>query len=120
MAAKAVDQPDDRTRGPRAGDVAFLVAGGALDSGRQRAMFLTKDAVRLALPGVADGVACEGCPPLGASSSSSRAGRRTLVCPICFNAKDLDEAQLVDNARWPARLPLWEWIGEDTTTVFSY
>ena len=37
--------------------VAFLVAGGALEQGRQVAMFLTKEAVRLALPGVADAVA---------------------------------------------------------------
>ena len=27
-------------------------------------MFLTKEAVRLALPGYAEAVACEGCPPL--------------------------------------------------------
>jgi hypothetical protein len=35
--------------------VAFLVAGAALDKGREVAMFLTKDAVRLALPGHASG-----------------------------------------------------------------
>ena len=44
--------------------VAFLVAGAALDRGNEVAMFLTKDAVRLAVPGHAEGVACEGCPPL--------------------------------------------------------
>ena len=27
-------------------------------------MFLTKEAVRIGLPGYADGVACDGCPPL--------------------------------------------------------
>jgi hypothetical protein len=27
-------------------------------------MFLTKEAVRLTTPGVATGVACDGCPPL--------------------------------------------------------
>ena len=44
--------------------VAFLVAGAALDRGNEVAMFLTKDAVRLAVPGHAEGTACEGCPPL--------------------------------------------------------
>ena len=44
--------------------VAFLVAVGAAEGGRPTVMFLTKEAVRLALRGVAVGVACEGCPPL--------------------------------------------------------
>ena len=44
--------------------IAFLVAGAALERGREVAMFLTKEAVRLAVPGHAVGVACDGCPPL--------------------------------------------------------
>jgi predicted peroxiredoxin len=44
--------------------VAFLVAVGAAEEGRPTMMFLTKEAVRLALDGVATGTACDGCPPL--------------------------------------------------------
>jgi hypothetical protein len=44
--------------------VAFLVAGAALEQGKQVAMFLTKEAVRLGLPGYGEAVACEGCPPI--------------------------------------------------------
>src|SRR5213083_2739021 len=44
--------------------VAFLVGGAAVERGRQVTMFLTKEAVRLALPGYAEAVACDGCPPL--------------------------------------------------------
>ncbi len=100
--------------------VAFLVAGGALDKGKQVAMFLTKEAVRLALPGVADAVVCEGCPPLARLFEQYAAGGgELLVCPICFNAKKLDEGQLVGNARLAGATPLWEWIG-DGATVFSY
>jgi predicted peroxiredoxin len=44
--------------------VAFLVATAALDQGKQVVIWTTKDAVRLGLPGEAQGVACEGCPPL--------------------------------------------------------
>jgi len=44
--------------------VAFLVAVGAAESGRTTLMFLTKEAVRLATPGFAIAVACDGCPPL--------------------------------------------------------
>ncbi len=44
--------------------VAFLMAVGAAEQGRPTMMFLTKEAVRLAVPGVAVGTACDGCPPL--------------------------------------------------------
>ena len=100
--------------------VAFLVGGAALEQGRQVAMFLTKEAVRLALPAVADAVACEGCPPLARLFEQFReGGGELLVCPICFNTKKLDEGQLVENARLAGATPLWEWVG-DGATVFSY
>jgi hypothetical protein len=44
--------------------VAFLVAVAAAEQQQPTLMFLTKEAVRLALEGVAQGVACAGCPPL--------------------------------------------------------
>ena len=47
-------------------------------------------------------------------------GGELLVCPICFNARKLDEASLVANARLAGATPLWEWIGDDDATVFSY
>jgi predicted peroxiredoxin len=100
--------------------IAFLVANAALDEGRQVAMFLTKEAVRLALPGVAEGVACEGCPPLPRLFGQFAEGDgELLTCPICFTAKKLDEAELVPNAKLAGATPLWEWIGEGAT-VFSY
>ncbi len=100
--------------------VAFLVGGAALDAGKQVAMFLTKEAVRLALPGHAEGVACEGCPPLARLFQQfGDGGGELLVCPICFTAKKLDESQLVANARLAGATPLWEWIGKGAT-VFSY
>ena len=40
--------------------VAFLTGGAAAAKGKQVVMFLTKDAVRVALPGYAEGVACDG------------------------------------------------------------
>ena len=40
--------------------VAFLVAGAAATAGKDVTMFLTKEAVRLAVPGVAVGVASAG------------------------------------------------------------
>jgi predicted peroxiredoxin len=100
--------------------VAFLVAGAAVEQGKQVAFFLTKDAVRLALPGMAEGVACDGCPPLERLVQQyADGGGELLVCPVCFNARHLDDANLVPNARIAGATPLWEWIGEGAT-VFSY
>ena len=100
--------------------VAFLVAGAAAEQGKRVTMFLTKEAVRLALPGFADATACEGCPPLARLFQQyADAGGELLVCPICFNTRKLDEGQLVANAKLGGATPLWEWIGEGAT-VFSY
>src|SRR4051795_1915803 len=79
---------------------AFLVGGAAAEQGRQVAMFLTKEAVRLALPGHADAVACDGCPPLARLFQQYQdKGGELLVCPICFSSRKLDEGALVPNAR---------------------
>jgi predicted peroxiredoxin len=100
--------------------VAFLVAVGAAESGRPTVMFLTKEAVRLALPGFAFGVACDGCPSLESLVERyEQAGGTLLACPICFNAKKLDAGSLVANASLGGTVQLWEWIGEGATT-FSY
>ena len=62
--------------------VAFLVAVAAVEQGRPTLMFCTKEAVRLALYGVAQGVACEGCPSLpDLTKRYEAAGGRYLVCP---------------------------------------
>jgi predicted peroxiredoxin len=101
--------------------VAFLVGGAAAARGAETTMFLTKEAVRLALPGHAIGVACDGCPPLATLVQQyADAGGTYLVCPICFNARQLDEAELVGNATLGGATPLWEWIGDTGATVFSY
>jgi predicted peroxiredoxin len=101
--------------------VAFLVAGAALEQGKQVAMFLTKEAVRLALPGHAEAVACDGCPPLARLFEQyAKGGGELLVCPICFTARKLDDAELTSNARLAGATPLWQWIGTDPATVFSY
>jgi predicted peroxiredoxin len=101
--------------------VAFLVAGAAVEQGRQVAMFLTKEAVRLALPGHAEAVACDGCPPLSRLFQQyADGGGELLVCPICFAARKLDEGELTGNARLAGATPLWQWIGTDPVATFSY
>jgi predicted peroxiredoxin len=84
-------------------------------------MFLTKEAVRLALPGVAVGSACEGCPPLpDLVRRYAAAGGSYLVCPICVAARGLDTGDLIEGATMGGTIPLWEWIGDDPAVSFSY
>lgn len=101
--------------------VALLVAVGAAEAGRPTLLFLTREAVRLATEGVAFGVACEGCPDIpGLMERYARAGGDYLVCPICFNTKHLDEQTLIPRATMGGSVQLWEWIGDDAASCFSY
>jgi predicted peroxiredoxin len=101
--------------------VAFLVAVGAAEKGRPTLMFLTKEAVRLAIPGYGQAVACDGCPPLPELMERyEKAGGRYLVCPICFDARKLDKGDLLTNAELGGTMPMWEWIGDEAATTFSY
>jgi len=101
--------------------VAFLVAVGAAETGRETMMFLTKEAVRLAVEGTAVGVACDGCPALqDLVKRYETAGGRYFVCPICFTAKHLDAGALIAGAEVNGTIPLWRWIGDEPATTFSY
>jgi predicted peroxiredoxin len=100
--------------------VALLVSTAALEKGKEVAIWLTKDAVRLALPDEAKGEACNGCPPLERLFGQvAEGGGELLVCPVCFNTRSLDESQLVANAKIAGASSLHDWIG-DGATVFSY
>lgn len=121
MAAKAVISLTTGLEDPEKVTVAFLVAVGAAESGRPTLMFLAKEAVRLALDGVAIGVACDGCPPLAdLVKRYETAGGRYYVCPICFDAKKLDKGRLIAGAEVQGTVPMWQWIGDDGATTFSY
>jgi predicted peroxiredoxin len=100
--------------------VAFLVATAALDSGRRVGIWMTKEAVRLALPGYADAVGCDGCPPLSRLFEQFLAGGGELMpCPICVDARKLDPESFVEGTKVTGATPMWEWVGEGAT-VFSY
>ncbi|HET8560997.1 MAG TPA: hypothetical protein VFL69_10795, partial [Marmoricola sp.] len=67
------------------------------------------------------GVACDGCPPLAELVKRyEAAGGRHFVCPICFTAKGLDAEALIPGAELNGTVPLWNWIGDEPATTFSY
>jgi predicted peroxiredoxin len=121
MAGKAVISLTTGLEDAERVTVAFLVAVGAAERGRPTLLFLTKEAARLALRGVATATACDGCPPLAdLLARYAAAGGRYLVCPICFDARRLDREQLIDGADLGGTVPMWEWIGDEGATTFSY
>lgn len=121
MSTKAAINLTTGLEDPEKVTVAFLVAVAAAEEGRPTLMFLTKEAVRLALKGVAVGVGCDGCPSLpDLLRRYEEAGGRFLVCPVCFNARELDQDGLLGNAEIGGTVPLWQWIGDEGTVTFSY
>lgn len=118
--SKAVISLTTGLEDPEKVTVALLFAVGAAEAGRDTLVFVTKEAVRLATGGVAVGIACEGCPSIPELMKRfEAAGGEFLTCPLCFNAKALDEGALLPNARLGGTVPLWEWIGDGATT-FSF
>jgi predicted peroxiredoxin len=83
-------------------------------------MFLTKEAVRIGLPGYATAIETAGAPPVARLFEQfADGGGELLVCPICFDARGLDQQALVSNARIAGATPLFDWIGAGAM-VFSY
>jgi predicted peroxiredoxin len=121
MSSKAVISLATGMEDPEKVMIAFLVAVGAAETGHETLMFLTKEAVRVAVTGTAVGTACEGCPPLtDLLKRYEAAGGRYYVCPICFNAKQLDADTLIAGAELNGTVPMWQWIGDQPATTFSY
>lgn len=100
--------------------IAFLIGTAALAKGKRVTMFLTKEAVRIGLPGYAEAIEVAGAPPVERLFAQyTEGGGELFVCPICFQARRLEEPQLLPHAKLAGATPLMEWIG-DGATVFSY
>jgi uncharacterized protein len=100
--------------------VSYLTAGAALDQGKEVVMWLSVEGVRLALRGYADGIRADQDPPVGrVHAQFIEKGGRFYVCPICFNERDLNEQELVENAELQGATPLMEFAADGAMT-FSY
>ena len=100
--------------------VAYLTAGAALDQGKNVLMWLTSEGVRLALAGYVDPIRAAQEPPVKrVHDQFIEKGGRFYVCPICFNERELDETDLVQNAELQGATPLMQYAGEAAMT-FTY
>jgi hypothetical protein len=121
MAGKAVISLSTGLEDPEKVAVAFFVVVGGAESGRPTLMFQTKEAVRLALGGVAVGVACDACParltylPGITSRAAGTWSARSASTPSTST-----RGSLLPNAELAGTVQLWEWIGDEGATTFSY
>ena len=100
--------------------MAYLTAGAALDQGKEVVLWLTKDGVRLGTRGYADPIRAGKEPPIERLHAQfAEKGGRFYVCPVCFNERDLNQDDLVDNAELKGATPLMEFAGEGAIT-FTY
>lgn len=98
--------------------VAFVVANAALGCEQDTMVFLSTEAVRLAVKGCADSVHEEGFAPLTQLMSSFvDAGGTILVCSPCFKKRNLDENQLVPGARIVGGAKLVEFLADGSPCV---
>ena len=121
MAGKVLINLSTGLEDPERVTVAFLVGGAAVARGDNVAIWMAGGSPTCASRSCTFGVACEGCPPLAKLFEQfADGGGELLVCPICFTARQLDQGSLVPNARIAGATPMFEWIGDDHATVFSY
>ena len=100
--------------------VSYLTAGAALDQGKQVVMWLSSEGVRLALRGYVDPIRHDQEPPVKRLHEQFiEKGGRFYVCPICFNERELDAAELVENAELQGATPLME-FARDGAMTFTY
>ncbi len=79
--------------------VGFVLAGAAVASEQETTVFLSTEGVRLAEPGVADGLHEEGFAPLKELMASFlENGGQILVCSPCAKKRGITEDKLVSGA----------------------
>jgi predicted peroxiredoxin len=93
--------------------VAFVVANAAVASDKDTVVFLSTEAVRLAVNGYSDDVAEEGFAKLkDLMTNFASAGGKIYVCSPCFKRRKLDENNLVPGAVVVGGAKLVEFMGE--------
>ena len=110
----------DAADAPQAVDMAMKLAGFSLDEDREVAMFFNVKGVRVPTAQLDDALAFGENDPIKAQLTSLiTRGAEIHVCPICMEALDVKEADLIEGAEVTTRPKLFAHIGADTA-VFTY
>jgi predicted peroxiredoxin len=79
--------------------VGFVVANASVASAQETLVFLSTEAVRIAVKGYAEEIHEEGFAPLkDLVSNFAKAGGTIYVCSPCFKKRGLDEKALIEGA----------------------
>jgi predicted peroxiredoxin len=78
---------------------AVTVAATAVAAGAEVSLWLMGDAVRLAVPGAAEGFTLEGSPPLAGLRDAVLHGGVVTVCTQCAARRGLSDADLLPGVR---------------------
>jgi predicted peroxiredoxin len=100
--------------------IAYLVGVESLRAGKQAVMFLTRDAIHLATPHVADKVDVPGAPSVAALHEEYIAsGGRFFACPVCVRVRGMEDAEWVPNAQVAGVPSVFEYTAGGAL-VFNY
>ena len=84
---------------PDRATVAFTLANAAAGCEQETVVFLSSEAVRLAVAGAADAIAEKGFTPLAELMNAFvAAGGQIYTCLPCFNKRELDAERLIEGA----------------------
>ena len=98
--------------------VAFVVANAAVASEKETLVFLSTEAVRLAIAGYADEIHEEGFQPLKKLMDDFTVnGGKIYVCSPCFKKRGLKETELVPGATIVGGAKLVEFLSDGAPTV---
>ncbi len=98
--------------------VAFVVANAALGSDQETIVFLSTEAVNLAVAGYADDIHEQGFAPLEQLMTDfAEGGGSIYVCSPCFKKRGLDEGTLVAGAKIVGGAKLVEFLVGGTPSV---
>ena len=98
--------------------VAFVVANAGIAAGQEVTIFLSVEAVYLAISGYADDITSEGFKPLKELLAFFvENGGQIWVCPPCFNARGLDKDKLIPNATFAGGAPVVELLAQGAASL---
>jgi predicted peroxiredoxin len=100
--------------------IAYLMGVEALRAGKDALMWLTKEAVSIAIEGFADKIDVPGAPSItDLHKEYVESGGRFYACPVCVKLRDLGDATWVSTAEVKGAPSVYEYTAGGAL-VFNY